>query len=270
MTVEGKSSLDGTPIRLTSRISQKLPEVNGSASELRQVFVNLLLNAYEAIRDGGEIVIDAAVHDSTVVVTVSDSGPGIAAEQLERIFDPFFTTKGPGGTGLGLSIAKNIIGSFGGSITASNASQGGAVFKLELPIAAHPLHGNRGDALSKSPKRCCFLLVDDDLRNLEALKELLLMRGHLVDTAQSGAEALKKIGSGSIYDIILCDLAMPGMNGWEVARNAFQSDPNLNFYIVTGWGGQMEAEIPPDLPVRGVLSKPIDISELGHIITLTS
>jgi hypothetical protein len=63
---------------------------------------------------------------------------------------------------------------------------------------------------------------------------------------------------------------MPGMNGWEVARDAWHNDPNLNFYIVTGWGGQGEARIPPDLPVRGVLSKPIDLAELGRIITMAT
>ncbi|MBV8771995.1 MAG: response regulator [Deltaproteobacteria bacterium] len=269
-TVEGKSSLEGIPIKLKSRVPKTLPEVNGSASELRQVFLNLLLNAYEAIHKGGEIVVDGAVRDSTVVITVSDNGPGIATEQLEQIFDPFFTTKGTGGTGLGLSIAKTIMESFGGEITASNASQGGAVFKLEFPVASDPSREIRADTLAQLSRRCCFLLVDDDLRNLEALKELLLLRGHRVDTAQSGAEALKKMRSTSAYDIVLCDLAMPAMNGWEVARNALQSDPNLNFYIVTGWGEQIEANIPPDLPVRGVLSKPIDLTEIGRIITTTA
>lgn len=266
-TVEGKSSLEGIPIRLKSQLPETLPQVNGSASELRQVFLNLLLNAYEAIHNGGEIVVDGTVQDSTVVVTVSDNGPGIATEQLERIFDPFFTTKGPGGTGLGLSIAKKIMESFGGEITASNGSQGGAVFKLEFPVASDPSRETRADALMQLSRGCCFLLVDDDSRNLEALKELLLLRGHRVDTAQSGAEALKKIRSSSTYDIILCDLAMPAMNGWEVARHALQNDPNLNFYIVTGWGEQGEADVPPDLPVRGVLSKPIDLTEIGRIIS---
>ena len=269
-TVEGKSSLEGIPIRLKSQVPENLPEVNGSASELRQVFLNLLLNAYEAIPDGGEIVVAGAVQESTVVVTVSDNGPGIATEQLQRIFDPFFTTKGPGGTGLGLSIAKKIIESFGGEISASNALRGGAVFKLEFPVASHPSREDRADTLAQFSKRCCFLLVDDDSRNLEALKEVLLLRGHYVDTAQSGAEALKKIGSGSSYDVVLCDLAMPAMNGWEVARTALQNHPNLNVYIVTGWGEQMEAQIPPELPIRGVLSKPIDLTEIGRIITITA
>jgi CheY-like chemotaxis protein len=117
---------------------------------------------------------------------------------------------------------------------------------------------------------CCLLLVDDDLRNLDALKEILLQQGHYADTAQSGAEALEKIHSMSSYDIVLCDLAMPGMNGWEVARVALRDNPNLNFYIVTGWGEQLESEVPRNLPVRGVLAKPIDLGELQHIIAMVT
>jgi signal transduction histidine kinase/CheY-like chemotaxis protein len=265
-TIEGKSSLEGIPIRIQSRISGPLPKVNGSASELRQVFLNLLLNAYDAIHQRGEIVIDSAVLHDAVVVTVTDNGPGIPPEQLEQIFDPFFTTKGPRGTGLGLSIAKNIVESSGGRITASNGSHGGAVFRLMFPIALYSAGVGGESAPSRLSKHCCFLVVDDDVANLEALKEALLLRGHYVDTAQSGSEALEKIGSAPVYDIVLCDLAMPGMNGWEVARGALQANPNLNFYIVTGWGGQTQSEIPPNLRIRGVLSKPIDLAKLERIV----
>lgn len=265
-TVEGKSSFDGMPIRIEAQVAERLPKVKGSPSELRQVFLNLLLNAYEAVHQGGAIAIHAFLRGNVVVVTVSDDGPGIPAEQLERIFDPFFTTKGPGGTGLGLSIVKNIMESLGGRITASNSSPGGATFGLEFPVAGYPADENTTHASAPFTGHCFFLLVDDDLRNLEALKEVLLLRGHHADTARSGPEAIEKIEATSPYDIVLCDLAMPGMNGWEVARVALGREPKLNFYIVTGWGEQLESAIPPDLPVRGVLSKPIDLNALEHII----
>jgi CheY-like chemotaxis protein len=106
--------------------------------------------------------------------------------------------------------------------------------------------------------------------NLEALKEVLRLRGHYADAVQSGDEALEKIQSSSLYDIVLCDLAMPGTNGWEVARAALQTNPRLNFYIVTGWGEQVQSEISPDLPVRGVLSKPIDLAKLDRIAATVS
>ncbi len=262
-TIEGKSSLAGFPIRIESRISQFLPRVNGPASELRQVFLNLFLNAYDAISEQGEIIVDSLIRDDVVVITVADNGPGIPSEQLERIFDPFFTTKGQRGTGLGLSIVRSTMESLGGRISASNGLHGGAVFSLEFPIvlntAMHPMKGTS----AQLSNRCHFLLIDDDEENLDALKELLQRRGHRVDTARSGPEALTKIASTQSFDIVLCDLAMPEMNGWEVARIALQTNPSLKFYIVTGWSQQ--SQIPPNLPIEGVLSKPINVGELERL-----
>ena len=117
----------------------------------------------------------------------------------------------------------------------------------------------------KPRRNCRFLLVDDDAQNLDALREALVPLGHHVDTALSGVEALEKLQSGRLYDVVLCDLAMPGMNGWEVARRALEIAPDLEFYIATGWGGQFEAETPRDPPVSGVLSKPINLAEVEQI-----
>jgi CheY-like chemotaxis protein len=264
-TIEGQSALEGNPIRIRSSVPKDLPKVTGAGSELRQVFINLLLNAYEAIHQQGEIEIDSAIRGDRVIVTVSDNGPGIAPNQLDRIFDPFFTTKKPAGTGLGLSIAKNIIEESGGRITASNRSEGGAVFTLEFPVAEQSVE-RKEDAAAPQHSGCRFLLVDDDVRNLEALKDVLRLRGHYADTAESGREALEKLRSSAVYDIVLCDLAMPEINGWEVARVASEIRSNLNFYIVTGWGEQVHSEIPLNLPVRGVLSKPIDLLKLDRIV----
>jgi signal transduction histidine kinase/CheY-like chemotaxis protein len=265
-TIEGKSSLEGAPIRIQSRIPASLPKVNGSASELRQLFLNLLLNASEAVNLGGEIVIDCVFQDNLVVVRVSDDGPGIPPEQLEQVFDLFFTTKGPRGTGLGLPIVRNIMESIGGRIAAGNGPASGAVITLEFPIAAQPPTNNKQSSPALSSGQRCFLLIDDDSENLAALKEALVLRGHKADTALSGAEGLEKIRSG-VYDVVLCDLAMSGVNGWEVARVALAKNPNLNLYIVTGWGQETRSHIPPNLPIRGVLSKPIDLGELERTAT---
>ncbi len=264
-TIEGKSSLAGFPIRIESRISQFLPRVNGPASELRQVFLNLFLNAYDAISKQGEIIVDSVTRGDVVVITVSDNGPGIPSDQFERIFDPFFTTKGQRGTGLGLSIVRSTMESLGGRISASNGLNGGAVFSLEFPIALHAAVQIAEKTLAEFPDRCRFMLIDDDEENLDALRELLQRRGHRVDTARSGPEALKKMGSAQSFDIVLCDLAMPEMNGWEVARIALEANPSLKFYIVTGWGQRLQSQIPPDLPIEGVLSKPINVGELERL-----
>jgi CheY-like chemotaxis protein len=140
------------------------------------------------------------------------------------------------------------------------------VITLEFPIAAQgPANDRRSTSALLSVRRR-FLLIDDDAESLAALKEALRLRGHNADTALSGAEGLEKIASGNEYDIVLCDLAMPGMNGWEVARVALATNGNLNFYITTGWGQEVQSHIPPDLPIRGVLSKPIDLDELERVV----
>jgi signal transduction histidine kinase/ActR/RegA family two-component response regulator len=267
-TIEARSSLDGVPIRIESRISHGLPKVRGLASELRQVFMNLLLNASEAMDQKGEIKIDSAVDDKSVLIRISDSGPGISAEHLPHVFDPFFTTKGTRGTGLGLSIAKSIMESLGGAIKASNGPSGGAVFTLEFPALATASESSPPEA---APARidggCRVLLIDDDADNLEALKEALVLSGHSVDVAQSGPEGMERIRTAPNYDLVLCDLAMPGMNGWEVARDASSVDPKLNLYIMTGWGRQAQMEIPPGLAIKDVLPKPIDLVQFQRILS---
>jgi signal transduction histidine kinase/ActR/RegA family two-component response regulator len=266
-TIEAKSSLDGVPIRIESRVSQALPKVRGLASELRQVFLNLLLNASEAMDQRGEIKIDSAIDEKSVLIRFSDSGPGIPAEHLQHVFDPFFTTKGTKGTGLGLSIAKSIMESLGGAIRVSNGPSGGAVFTLEFPFAAASESSHPAAAPERIDGGCRVLLIDDDLDNLDALKEALVLSGHSVEVARSGEEGLERIRTVPNYDLVLCDLAMPGMNGWEVARVALNADPKLHFYIMTGWGRQAQKQIPPNLAIKGLLPKPIDLLEFQRILS---
>ncbi len=266
-SIEAKSSLSGESIRITSNLPEQLPAVKGPAPDLRQVFLNLLLNAGDAIQQRGEIKIESSVEHGSVVVRVSDDGPGIAAEHIERVFEPFFTTKGAHGSGLGLSTARAIMDGIGGTICAANQPGGGAMFVLRFPFATAPAQQAGGQ--SAAAASCCrFLLVDDNAENLDSLKENLVRRGHEVGTALSGSDAIARLRADPAYDIILCDLSMPGMNGWEVARQAREIAKDANFYIVTGWGRQIEREIPPLLSVSGVLSKPLDLNEIGRIAAL--
>jgi len=113
----------------------ELPAVQGDEVELRHVFMNLLLNARDAMPQGGEIQIEGGLEGERVKITIADEGRGIPQESLERVFDPFFTTKGAHGTGLGLSMAHSVMSRLGGEIRAGNRPQGGAVFILTFPGA---------------------------------------------------------------------------------------------------------------------------------------
>jgi signal transduction histidine kinase/CheY-like chemotaxis protein len=261
-SIEGGSLLRGRPVLIESNLPESLPAVKGQASDLRQVFLNLLINASDATSEG-KIKIESTVENGCVVVRVLDEGTGIAPDELEQVFEPFYTTKGARGTGLGLSIAREVMEGLGGSIKADNLPGRGAVFILQFPIAsAAPA---AGPVSSSGVRGCRFLLVDDDEENLKALRGVLITSGHQADTANSGAAALEKLSDGAAYDVILCDLGMPVMNGWETARRVLKIKPSQPFYLVTGWGQQIEPAQTP-VAVSGIISKPIDPAEIDRIV----
>ncbi len=132
--LEHRAAREGLPLAIEVEVP-RLPRVNGSATDLRYVFINLLLNARDAMPHGGTIRIRGTTDKSHVVITVEDEGTGIPEPYLRSIFRPFFTTKGDKGTGLGLSMAYGVMSRAGGSITAANRREGGAVFTLSFPMA---------------------------------------------------------------------------------------------------------------------------------------
>src|SRR5690348_16070328 len=266
-SIEGKYLISGKAIRIVSFLGADLPQVAGPASELRQVFLNLLLNASDAMPQGGTIRVESTVEQDTVAVRICDQGMGIAPQNLERIFEPFFTTKAPRGTGLGLSLARKVMEAIGGSIAASNQPVGdGAVFTLKFPIARLSNSGIQAQEHTKCSYPYQFLIVDEDVENLDALKEILISGGHSVDTAVSGAEALDKLRLRSDYDVILCDLNMHGTNGSDVARRSSQFASTPEFFMITGWNAQARPAFLPNSGVSAILSKPIGLADIDRIV----
>jgi PAS domain S-box-containing protein len=265
-TLEEKNCLLGRSIRIVLEVPE-LPLVLAEPTELRQIFLNLLLNAQDAMPAGGIIRISGCIEREAVVVRVEDEGQGIPEEHLGRIFDPFFSTKGERGTGLGLSTAYGAMARIGGTISAANRAEGGAIFRLTFPIVkAKPMReGQDGSDRIRSLR---VLVTDDDQDNLQAFSALLESRGHSVIRANSGLEALDKLMERDApVDVVLCDLGMPLMNGWEVARRVKSLEAPPTFYLVTGWA----AEIPADDPRRGlvdaVIAKPVDLTILDRLLT---
>ncbi len=273
----------------------KLPPVVGAAAELRSVFINLLLNARDAMPKGGGIHIAAREADGRAILTVQDEGTGIPDEHLERIFDPFFTTKGKQGTGLGLSMAYAVLGRMGGRISAANGTRGGAVFTIELPLAesasfaaaltepgSATMSGGvltgavkprveaasaRSTATAGSiPLPRQVLVVDDDQDNLAATKQLIELQGRTVDVADSGTDAVGRMRSGARYEMVLCDVGMPKMDGWQVAREIRSIAPETPVYLVTGWAREIPETDPRRALVRGVLKKPVDVSQVKGLL----
>jgi signal transduction histidine kinase/ActR/RegA family two-component response regulator len=269
--LEQRSVGDVRQFRLLSNVAE-LPPVRANLVELKHLFVNLLLNARDAMPDGGTISVDASRDEEFAVVSVSDEGTGIPEDQLETIFESFFTTKGPRGTGLGLSMARSAMARLGGSIVARNRPQRGAEFLLRFPLCT-------GSAATRRPKlpppvpsiqrSLRVLLVDDDPDSLEVTKQVLRIDPLEVDTANSGTEALKKLDADA-YDLLLCDVGMPDMSGWQVAQKARVRHPEMRIFMVTGWANEfVSAESRPG-SVDGVIAKPVEIDELRSLIARAS
>jgi CheY-like chemotaxis protein len=264
--IEGQSSLEGAPIRIQTKLPD-MPPVPGIASDLRHVVVNLLLNARDAMPRGGTIRMTAEHQSKRVVLKVLDEGKGIPGGDLTKIFDPFFTTKGKRGTGLGLSMARGVLERLGGDITAENRPEGGACFTLSFPVASQQSRPPPLRAPSTPPTGRRILIIDDDADNLQATRMAIEMEGQQVDIAQNGRDAIERLRKGKRYDLVFCDLGMPDMNGWRVAREIQDVAPGTTVYMLTGWAQQIAEDDPRRRWVKGVLEKPMTLDDLRFLLS---
>jgi PAS domain S-box-containing protein len=219
-----------------------VPQAVGDQGRLSQVFVNLLINAAQAIEEGAaernEIAIATRATEEEVLVEISDTGAGIAPENLDRLFDPFFTTKSSsGGSGLGLSICYNIVSSFGGRIEVESKPGMGSRFTVRLPIARvqrveHPAL----PAIRAASRRGRILVVDDEPFVLSTVT-MILGRDHELVGVSSGAEALAAIEKDDHFDVILCDLMMQKSSGMDVYGQLLRRHPRLVRRVVFMTGG---------------------------------
>jgi PAS domain S-box-containing protein len=243
--LEKSIKLAGSEIRYRARLRREIapvPPVVGNAGRLSQVFVNLLINAAQAMEEGqvdrNEISIRTSATASEVRVEIADTGKGIAPEHLERLFDPFFTTKSAsGGSGLGLSICYNIVTSYGGRIEVESKLGAGSRFILHLPIehaprAAVPFE-KRAVAASRHGR---VLVVDDEPFVVSTIKFILGRRHDLVGVA-NGAEALKILEADDRFDVILCDLMMQQSSGMDLYAAVVRRQPELARRMLFMTGG---------------------------------
>ena len=239
------------------------PRVLGDEARLGQVFLDLLVNAAQAIEEGGgeanEIrVVTATDAAGRAVVEVHDTGPGLPDDVRDRVFDPFFTTKPIGvGTGLGLSACHGIITALGGEITIANRAGGGAVVQVVLPPveADHPPPSPPRSAAA--PRRA-VLVVDDDRLVGRTLARLL--REHDVTVVGSAPEALALVDGGAVFDAILTDVMMPGVSGIELYEQLARTRPDAAARVVFVTGGAFTpgaADFLAGVPNR-CLEKPFD------------
>jgi PAS domain S-box-containing protein len=242
-----QNALDITRPRWQEQVSQRglplnlhldlapLPLILGRPAALAEVITNLILNAIDAMPAGGTLTIGTRQEGKDVICTVTDTGVGVPEALHRRIFEPFFTTKEKTGTGLGLSISYSIVTRHSGEIWVESQEGRGTTFTLRFPGAevSAPAAPTPGGQRPGQAGR--VLLIENDPQVLEALAETLKTGGHAVTATKSGAEALAVFAPGR-FDVVLTNIGMPGMTGWEVAERIHGLDPQVPIAFVTGWG----------------------------------
>lgn len=252
----------------------KVPTVDGNESRLGQVFLNLIINAAHAIPLGNyernQIRVTTSLDArGNVVVTVADTGSGIAPEVRPRLFTPFFTTKPVGvGTGLGLAISHKIVTQYGGSLTYETEVGKGTAFRVTLPVASHAVEPRKSGPVPVTTTRRGRVLVVDDEEALAQAMRRSLAADHEVAAVHSARAALDLLEAGQRYDVILCDLMMPQITGMDLHAAVAALDPAQADRMVFVTGGAFTPsarEFLDEIPNRRI-EKPFDLKALRNLV----
>ena len=254
----------GIAIRVR-RDLRPVPPILGAPTELREVLVNLVLNAVQAMPAGGTLVLATRRRDARAAeVTVSDTGVGMTENVRRRIFEPLYTTKGSGGTGMGLTMSQGIVQEHSGRIEVESAPGRGTVFRLVFPFATdHPAPVTPREAPASAERGGLRLLVVDDEPMVRTVTtKLLRLRGHEVEEADGGPAALDVLAEGPPFDLVVTDLSMPEMSGRELASAIRQRYAGLPVLLLTG-----DTDAAADSEdVAAVVKKPFQLDALDAAI----
>lgn len=262
-----------------------IPVTIADPYQLKQVFINVITNAIQALKEVDharvlKITLEAGPSkyygqvnnpDLFINIAFEDNGPGISPSALPRIFDPFFTTKmEQDGTGLGLSVCHGIITEHGGHIWAESSHAGGTTMFIEIPIKISTNEKADTELAEKdnSKNSSRILVVEDEANVLDIIQRSLVRKGYSVDGAENGLDGLKKLDSQH-YDLIICDIRMPGMGGIEFFHEIIKRDPSLTKRMVFTSGGTVSEESQKVLKLTGctLLQKPFELAKLLQIVS---
>ncbi len=261
-----------TNITVVDALAAGLPQVFADGYQIQQVLLNLVINAEQAMltANGRGTLVVRSRHDmerEAIVLEIDDDGPGIAEELQPKIFDPFFTTKEVGkGTGLGLTVAYAIVQEHGGRIRLASNAGGGASFCVELPVSGLPFRTPAAAAPQADFEALIgstVLVVEDEPALAAAVSEALTDAGFVVDRAGDGEEALRRV-SGTSYDLIVCDLKMPKIDGMKFYERLAAEYPDLARRVVFVTGDVAGTEAEHFLQESGCrwLAKPFRLGDL--------
>jgi signal transduction histidine kinase/ActR/RegA family two-component response regulator len=264
-------------IELVRSAGPRSKTVSADVHQLEQVILNLVLNARDAMPDGGRLSLETSSADlppgaeghGTVLLSVRDEGVGMAPETLDRIFEPFFTTKGVGkGTGLGLATVYGVVKQSGGDIAVKSQPRRGTTFTVSLPFVAGSVPAPpSGDTARPDADAETILVVDDDDHIRAVTARMLQGLGYRVTTATSGEEALRvATAAGSRIALVLTDIVMPGMGGPTLAARLRSHLPGLPILFCSGYpAGAGAAELA--LAAGPLLAKPFTVESLRMAVS---
>jgi CheY-like chemotaxis protein/two-component sensor histidine kinase len=262
----------GITIDLQREFEEDLPPVMGSEGEIRQAVTNLILNAVDAMPDGGILSLRTWIATGTpahVILEVSDTGVGMDEETQERCFEPFFSTKGERGTGMGLATVYGAMQRHGGDVQVESAPGEGTTVRLIFPLRELAEDGAVLEVAAPAPP-LRILCIDDEALLRQALKKALEGQGHTVELADGGESGLETFRAarqrGEPFDVVITDLGMPRVDGRQVARTVKEEAPDTPVILLTGWGMRLSAENDIPAAVDLMLSKPPTIGDLNRAL----
>lgn len=259
----------GGPIELTLDASSA--PILGNFPELVDVVTNLISNATDALPSGGKISLATFQREGNAFLTVRDNGVGMSDEVKSKAFFPFFTTKGKRGTGLGLSVAYGVVSRHRGEIVLSSEEGKGTLITLRFPaVELVEKHPETPRPVERHVGAISILVVDDDENIRNVLSEMLTFLGHRVTSAQDGEEAFRELARED-FNLVITDLGMPGVSGWEVARRVKLKNASTPVMLISGWGSQIDPKRIAETGVDLVLNKPFQLEDvrvaIGEILS---
>ncbi len=245
--------------------------VKCNPSELREVVVNIINNSIDAMPDGGKIEFSAKVDNGSVILSISDNGIGIKEDIKDKIFDPFFSTKDVKRSGLGMSVVHSIVKRYNGVISIDSRGGGkGVTIYIKMPLCLAGLTKREKKKESGSDCKANILIIEDEEVILDMMKIILEKRGHKVFIAKDSSDGIKMYENNR-YDVVLCDLAMPKVNGWKVAKHikdfaAIKEMAKTPFVLITGYELDTDNLNYKKEGVDFILKKPLEFDELNKMI----
>ena len=241
---------------------EHLPLLTSNATELREMFINLIFNAVDAMPGGGEIILRTRNMQAMALMEVSDSGTGMDEETRRRCLEPFFTTKGEKGTGLGLAMVFGIVKRHEGTVEIESAPGCGTTIRIQLPITESKAQHLQGSEILDRSLR--VLVVDDEVISRDIVEKYLVADGHQVVTADNAFDAVSRF-KAEPFDLVITDYAMPRMSGVDLAVVVRALSPQQKIIMLTGFNIGIIPILQRD-NVSSIIPKPVGHSELRRAL----